>query len=277
MVVMLTGCPDTDNPVNQSGLKGYIYYSNGGSVYRIRLNDEKDEELFSNADMPDVAADGRIVAVEAYPNTRIIVTDLTGANRVSIIESEGYKGPVHKKYFDKPRISYNQQYIAYEGDAVLNPITYIIDANDGELLLTIGDYDDSFPCVAPSWAPDGSIYVAGWTSMNNGIYRVSADFTTMERIDPDLNNVYSPSVSPDGTKVAFICNGKLWTMNSDGSNATQINTTINNFAMPTWSPDSKNVAVTSYGTIYIIDLVALTVTEIDNAYASSGNQLCWRY
>lgn len=277
IIAMVSACSEKDNPVNQSGLKGYIYYSNGGETFRVRLSDHSKEKLFSNADMPDVAADGRIVAVESYPKTRLIVTDLTGANRVTIVESEGYNGPIHKHYIDKPRISYNQQYIAYEGDDVHNPITYIINSFNGDLLLTIGDYEERFPCIAPSWSPDGSIYVQGWTSMNNGIYKVSADFTSIQRIDPDLNNVYSPSVSPDGKKIAFICNGKLWTMNPDGSNATQINTTIDNFAMPTWSPDSRYVALTSSGVVYVIDLQAMTITKINNAYAATGNQLCWRY
>ena len=271
------GCNSTNEPNDQAGFRGYIYYSNGGEIFRIHLSDEKDEKLFVNATQPDIADDGRIIAVESYPLERIIVSDHSGADRQSIIESESYTGPKFKYMFDKPRISFDQSYIAYEGDNVHNPITYVVNSNNGELVATIGDYDARQPMIAPSWSPDGSLFVQGWTSMNNGIYKVSSDFTTMERIDPNLSNVSQPSVSPDGTKIAFIRDGKVWTMGTDGSNPQLLNSEISNFAMPTWSPDSKYLAVTSSGSIHIIDFAKLTITKLSDGYSSAGNQMCWRY
>lgn len=271
------GCNSTNEPNDQAGFRGYIYYSNGGEIFRIRLSDEKDEKLFTNASQPEITDDGNIIAVESYPLERIIVSDHSGADRQSIIESESYTGPKFKYMFDKPRISFDQSYIAYEGDNVHNPITYVVNSNNGELVATIGDYDARQPMIAPSWSPDGSLFVQGWTSMNNGIYKVSSDFTTMERIDPNLSNVSQPSVSPDGTKIAFIRDGKVWTMGTDGSNPQLLNSEISNFAMPTWSPDSKYLAVTSSGSIHIIDFAELTITKLSNAYSSAGNQMCWIY
>jgi Tol biopolymer transport system component len=270
------GCSTDNNPVNPAGFKGYIYYSNGGEISRIRLSDETVEKLFTNASQPDITEDGRILAIASPPIEKIIYSDHSGANRQSLIESESYTGPKYKYMFDKPRISFNQAYVAYEGDNVINPVTYVIDANDGSLVATIGDYDANQPMISPSWAPDGSLYVQGWTSMNNGIYKVAADFSSMERIDPNLSNVSSPSVSPDGQKIAFIRDGKIWTMGLDGSNPSMLNTEISNFRMPTWSPDSKYLAVTSSGSIFIIDFAALTVTDLSKCYSGDG-QLCWRY
>lgn len=271
------GCSTENNPVNPAGFKGYIYYSNGGEISRIKLSDETVEKLFTNAAKPDIMEDGRILAIESYPVERIIFSDHSGANRESLIESESYTGPKYKYMFDNPRISFNQSYVAYEGDNVYNPVTYIISANDGTLVAIIGDYEARQPMISPSWAPDGSLYVQGWTSMNNGIYRVSADFSTMERIDPNLSNISSPSVSPDGQKIAFIRDGKIWTMGLDGSNPSMLNTEISNFRMPTWSPDSKYLAVTSTGSIYIVDFEGLKVTELSKGYSADGNQMCWSY
>jgi Tol biopolymer transport system component len=179
--------------------------------------------------------------------------------------------------FDSPRISYNQAYMAYDGDNIYNPVTYVIDAVDGSLVATIGDYDAGQPMLSPSWAPDGTLYVQGWTSLNNGIYKVSADFTSMERIDPNLSNVSEPSVSPNGKRIAFVRDGKIWTMGVDGSNAALFNTEMSDFENPTWSPDSKYVAATSSGRIFIFDFEALKITDTSKGYSMSHEQLCWRY
>ncbi len=273
-----TGCSTSNEPTkNANGLNGFIYYSNGGSVYRMQLSDQTTKELFSNARYPEITAKGEILCVERSPNTRLIYSDAAGANRKSLLESEGYTGPEWKEYMCNPRISYNQKYVVYHGDSVYNPNTYVIDAVTGELIAIIGDYQGSSqPMINPTWAPDGSIYVQGWTSMNNGIYKVAADFSVVERIDPNLTNVYEPSVSPDGTKIVFIRDEKLWTMNIDGSNPTLLNTTATKLHMPVWSPDSKYIAVASYGHIHIIDPIALTDTEITKPhYVDTDNQLSW--
>lgn len=275
--IIYMGCNEEDNPVTTTGFKGYIYYSNSNDISRIKLSDQTVEKLMTNAIQPEITTNSNIIAVESYPIEKIILTDIFGANRTSIIASESYTGPKFKYMFDKPRLSYNQKFIAYEGDAVHNPITYIINLADGTLLATIGNYDEKQPYLSPSWAPDGSLIVQGWTSMNNGIYKVSSDFSTILRIDPDLNNVSQPSVSPDGSKIAFIRDTKLWTMGFDGSNPTLIQTGLDKLTMPTWSPDSKYIAANGSGKIYIIDLANLTVTKIKNAYANEGHQLSWQY
>lgn len=273
---MAYGCPSSNNPVTPAGFKGYIYFSSKGEILRIRLSDETVEKLFSNASQPDITEDGRIIAVEEYP-IRIIVTDHSGVNRLSIIEKESTTGKEYKYWLNKPRISYNQSYIAYDGGRVVNPNTYVVNSNNGELVAIIGDYSSRQPMTSPSWAPDGSLFVEGLTSMNNGIYKVSSDFTSMERIDPNLSNVSEPTVSPDGSKIAFIRDGKIWTMGLDGSNATLLDSEISNFISPTWSPDSKYLAVVSSGFIHIVDFDELTITKLSKGYSSAGNQMCWRY
>ncbi|MBL7975117.1 MAG: PD40 domain-containing protein [Candidatus Kapabacteria bacterium] len=281
-IAVFLGCSDSTS-VETTQFKGSIYYSNGGTVYKLNVTDQSKTELFTNARHPDVTNSGDIICVETYPMVRIMRTDLTGANRNNVLTGVDYTGPKYRQYMNKPRISYNQQYVVYEGDNVSNPNTYVVNATDGTLIATIGDYSKSQPMITPSWAPDGSIVVQGWTSLNNGIYKVSPDFTSMQRIDPNLTNVSEPSVSPDGKTIAFIRDGQLWIMGIDGSNATQLYAGGNyRFGMPTWSPDSKYIAtvnnLASSGHIHILDVQAKTLTEITKShYVSPDHQLCWRY
>ncbi|MBK9250045.1 MAG: PD40 domain-containing protein [Ignavibacteria bacterium] len=275
--VLLAGCSSSNSPTTIAGFTGTIYYSTAGNIYQMKLSDQSQTELYTNARHPDITAKGEILCVEGYPNTRIIYSDLTGASRVSLLESESYTGPIHKYYMNKPRMSYNQKYVVYEGDNVHNPNTYVIDATSGNLVATIGDYSKRQPMISPSWAPDGSIYVQGWTSMNNGIYKVSSDFSTVERIDPSLSNVYEPNVSPDGTSIAFIRDSKVYMMGIDGTNPVQLYTSNLKFNNPTWSPDSKYIAAVCSGHIYIFDVNAKTATEITKVhYVGDDSQMCWR-
>lgn len=276
---IIAGCSSSNEPVpadNANGFKGYIYYSNGDNVYRMQLSNQTTTELFSNARYPEVTTKGEILCVEIRPNTRIIYTDIAGASRKSLLEGVDYNGPVYKQYMINPRISYNQKYVVYEGGSLSSTNSYVIDAESGDLLTIIGDYSAKNPMISPSWAPDGSIFVQGWEKMNNGIYKISADFSTYVRIDPNLSNVSQPSVSPDGKKIAFIRDQKLWTMGVDGSNPTLLNTTTTNLYRPVWSPDSKYIAVISSGHIHIIDPNSLTDTEITkHHYVNINDQLSW--
>lgn len=273
------GCSSSNEPTNNTNsLKGYIYYSGSGNIYRVKLSDHTATELFSNARHPEIIANGNILCIEETPVPRIFFSDLTGANRQTVIEGEGYSGPTHKVYMNRPRISYDQNYVVYEGDNISNPITYVVDASSGDLIVTIGDKASNQPLFSPSWVPDGSIVVQGETTKNNGIYKVAADFSSIVRIDPNLSNVSEPSVSPDGKSIAFIRDGKIWVMGIDGSSPTQLNTTATKLHMICWSPDSKYIAVVSSGKIHILDPIALTDTEITNSrYVDTGHQLSWVY
>lgn len=278
-MLLFNGCSDTGtNPINTTQFNGHIYYSSSSSVYRLRLSDQTNTELFTNAEYPDITADNKILCVQSNPHT-LIFSDLTGANREVISNSVNYTGPRYKQYFRRPRISYNQKYIVYQGTSTTYNNTYVVDAVNGELVATIGDETTTLKLINPSWVPDGSLIVSGFLS-DNGIYKVSPDFSSVQRIDPNLSNVSEPSVSPDGKSIAFIRDGQVWIMGIDGSNPTQLYTGSFSFGMPTWSPDSKYIAacntLASFGHIYIFDVQAKTVTELNQSVAY-GNQLCWRY
>ena len=103
---------------------------------------------------------------------------------------------------------------------------------------------------APSWAPGRPVlFYASWK--NGPIQILEHNVTTGERNAfakyPGAN--YSPSVSPDGRKVAMVLNKRgqldLYVCDIDGSNLKQLTFTADEESSPCWSPDSRTLCYTS--------------------------------
>jgi TolB protein len=114
----------------------------------------------------------------------------------------------------------------------------------------------------PAWTPDGTQLVF-WSSRNfcdpdnergwgnYELFIVNADGSNLRKLDT-LSNSGSPSVSPDGTRVAFSTDRDdhyrdkpgtwdIWTMNLDGSNQTRLTNFAGDETEPDWSPDGKRI------------------------------------
>ena len=114
----------------------------------------------------------------------------------------------------------------------------------------------------PSWAPDGSkIYFARtvadtapmyWRSQ---IYSINPDGTGLTKVSNDPGNLYEPTVSPDGKKIAVTRNTKpsadgahIYTMNTNGTGMAQLTDGWTGDGSPAWSADGKKlVFVCSFG------------------------------
>ncbi|WP_018685287.1 DUF11 domain-containing protein [Actinokineospora enzanensis] len=104
------------------------------------------------------------------------------------------------------------------------------------------------PAVAAFPGTNGKIYYHDGAGDNLDIYSVNPDGTERARLTTDSGYDISPSVSPDGRKVAFVSGrggvGQVWVMNADGSGQIQVGTdgvVDRGFVVPTisWSPDSR--------------------------------------
>lgn len=279
-VLFIGSCTDDTVAPSPSGYKGTIYYSNGGGTNKIDLEKNTRTDLFFNAIHPEITKTGKLLVVETTPSPgKLIYSDLTGANRTTLLTATQNTNIEFKYRWSvaRPRISFDQKNVAYNDDR--NTGTYIIDAITGDLIASIGDYSKKEPYISPSWFPDGSLVVAGSMTMNNGLYKVSSDFKTVTRLDPNLSNVTSPSVSPDGTKIAFIRDFKLWMMNADGTNPTQLYISTESFYSPTWSPDSKYIAAVEFkGQVFIFDPATLTAKLLPMQHTVAiGEQISWVY
>ncbi|HET7639362.1 MAG TPA: hypothetical protein VFK47_11550, partial [Ktedonobacteraceae bacterium] len=71
---------------------------------------------------------------------------------------------------------------------------------------------------------------------------MNADGSSQTRLTNALSTDQEPDLSPDGTKIAYICNSNaICVMNSDGSGSTQIvSSGVND--NPSWSPDGTKIA-----------------------------------
>lgn len=59
-----------------------------------------------------------------------------------------------------------------------------------------------------------------------------------ERVDGPLH----PSVSPDGSQIAFVRNQQIWAVGTDGSNLRLLVQGPDGYLSPTWSPDGRFIA-----------------------------------
>jgi Tol biopolymer transport system component len=103
-------------------------------------------------------------------------------------------------------------------------------------------------CGGLAWSPDGSrlaLYSAGapgctgtrarpCLGATDGIYIVDADGSGLQRINADGRQ---PSWSPDGSRIAFLQSGELFTMAPDGTNVTPVEgVVVMDYSGLAWNP-----------------------------------------
>ena len=87
----------------------------------------------------------------------------------------------------------------------------------------------------------GRIFFQSDRDGNPHIYSMNPDGSRVARLTAEGANT-SPALSPDGTRMAFIHDGDVWTMDIDGSDRQQVTDTPAAEATPVWSPDSTRIA-----------------------------------
>ncbi len=130
-----------------------------------------------------------------------------------------------------------------------------------------------------SWTPDGSRIVyhtlefpAGAGHSSFEIMIINADGTGKTRLTNNTFQDSLPSVSPDGTKIAFFStrdgDGEIYVMNIDGSNVTRLTNSPGEDAHPMWSPDGSQIVFHSRRTgtldIFVMNADGTGVRQVTN-------------
>ena len=102
----------------------------------------------------------------------------------------------------------------------------------------------------PAWSADGSRIAyssqplgGGNYSLHvmGGVYTDTPSEITFSTPVPNSTTPFQPAWSPDGTRIAYVYNGRIWWMNANGSSQTQL-TPAASMSHPSWSPDGTMVA-----------------------------------
>ncbi|HAV65532.1 MAG TPA: hypothetical protein DCY13_24550 [Verrucomicrobiales bacterium] len=154
---------------------------------------------------------------------------------------------------DIVKVTVNRQGIAQ------TRIAYRVKTGTRAFEIYVSDYDgsgaravtsDKVLVAAPSWVK-GRMALFYSTYKNVFPDIVSHDLTTGNRqVFASYNGAnLSPSVSPDGRKVAMILSRSgspdVWVSDIDGKNLKQLTKTRETEASPTWSPDSRTICFSS--------------------------------
>lgn len=97
--------------------------------------------------------------------------------------------------------------------------------------------------------PMGYIGAEGASTLGNAIRTLDLGRSTQRRIRQVKGNLWSPSYSPDGHKIAFVHDtggrGQIFSMNADGSQAANLSNNPFCDRFPSWSPDGRSLAFLS--------------------------------
>jgi Tol biopolymer transport system component len=123
----------------------------------------------------------------------------------------------------------------------------------------------------PAWSPDGKkLSFVGWrrveidgpdggsATVDNHIYVMNADGTGLARLVDTNAGVTAPQWSPDGEKLAFTRDCKIYVIKPDGTELTRFPGLGNACSVsPTWSPDGEKVAFRSASNAATYDLALM--------------------
>ncbi len=115
-------------------------------------------------------------------------------------------------------------------------------------------------CGSASWSHDGKRVLfdatPGGTWSNTHLQVIDVADGRARLTDLGLGNC--PSLSPDGTRIAFLFKGGIssqrgiWVMRSDGSDRQPL---AADYGVPRWSPDGRQLLISSFGTPCHVTLV----------------------
>lgn len=124
-----------------------------------------------------------------------------------------------------------------------NGAIYVMNADgSGQIRLTNNASDDH-----PTWSPDGQqIAIETRSQGGSSINIMNTDGSDLTR----LTEGWTPSWSPDGTRIVFVRRDGIRAMNTDGSNVIRL---TDRGHSPDWSPGGRRITFVLDGSIYVMN------------------------
>jgi Tol biopolymer transport system component len=135
------------------------------------------------------------------------------------------------------------------------------------------------PTETPIPMPSGHIVFVSDRDGVMNLYMASPD--GVEQIRLTLSDAKDPSVSPDGTKVAFVStvdnNMDIYILDIPSRNITRVTDALEKDSAPSWSPDGSRLAFESFRDgnfeIYITNIDGSNVIRLTNDPAGDSNPI----
>jgi len=192
----------------------YLMNGDGSNVVRLTRDPASDSA-------PGLSADGSKVV---FSSTRL------GDEHLYVMDADGSGVTQLTREFDSnPVFSPDGSHIAFTSFRDDDDELYLMNADGtGVTRLTTVEGSD----YHPSFSPDGSrivfmSYRGGDVSAGKfdpDMYVMNADGSGVTRLIGTNTEERRPCFSPDGSRIAFVRNGNVYTMNTDGSNVSQLTT-----------------------------------------------------
>jgi Tol biopolymer transport system component len=285
--IALSGCSG-DEPIDGPNDSvdtptGTLYVTSGaGDIVVLDLAARQATTLRAGRDAhPSV--NGTLVYVT--PGSGLVERSLDGTQAATVVVENRQNASRFDDSFANPQVSPNGRYIAYQS-LMENPSgVFVVERDNGELAAEFGSAAAQTGYDRPTWTPDGRLVFAGAGPDSPGLYITDAALRFPTRFDSGLNEPRQPDVSPDGTSVALVVAGRLWTMGIDGSGARAVAIPDSTIELPSWSTDGKWIAYHTGATIKFTKPgsgTSIDLRELGSAFAASrlsianGAQIEWR-